>query len=78
MKDKIFQNAYLSPLSYRDYFMTKFENLLATEKSITIHKRNSQFRMTEIYKMLNDTNHSLHERNFVSPLYSYKVNKGLK
>ena len=37
-------------------FTATYENLIAIDESITIHKRNLQFLMTEIYKTLQDLN----------------------
>ena len=37
-------------------FTATYKSLIATDESITIHIRNLQFLMTEIYKMLHDMN----------------------
>ena len=43
----------------------KNENLIAIDESITIHKRNLQFLMTEIYKTLHDMNPPFMKEIFV-------------
>ena len=48
-----------------------YENLIAIDESITIHKRNLQFLMTEIYKMLHNMNHSFMKEIFVRLYTSY-------
>ena len=61
-------------------FTATYENLIATDESITIHKRNLQVLMTEIYKTLHDLNPPFMKEIFVrrdSP-YILKVKRGLK
>ena len=54
---QIIHNDYDSTLDYHD--------LLLKAKSVTIHKRNLQFLMTEIFKTLHDTNLSFMKEIFV-------------
>ena len=54
---QIIHNDYDSTLDYHD--------LLLKDKSVTIHKRNLQFLMTEIFKTLHDANPSFMKEIFV-------------
>ena len=61
-------------------FTATYENLMAIDGSITIHKRNLQFLMTEIYKTLHDLNPPFMKEIFVrvdSP-YLLKTKQRLK
>ena len=61
-------------------FTATYENLMAIDGSITIHKRNLQFLMTEIYKTLHDLNPPFMKEIFVridSP-YLLKIKQRLK
>ena len=46
-------------------FTATYENIIAIDESITIHKQNLQFLMTEIYKTLRDLNPPCMTENFV-------------
>ena len=60
-------------------FTATYEKFIAIDESITIHKRNLQFLMTEIYKTLHDLNPPFMKEIFVRLDTSFsKVNRGLK
>ena len=52
-------------------FTATYENLIAIDESITIHKRNLHFLLTEIYKTLHDMNPPFMKEIFVRLDTSY-------
>ena len=72
-KDKIEKLQKRALQIIEDDFTAMYENLLAVDESIMIHKRNLQFLMTEIYKTLNDMNPPFMKEIFVRPDTSYNL-----